>query len=151
MKEKLILLCLGALALAVYGCSSNAKPLVSQPAKAPISELPDALEAAQSAEGENAVSPSKVTGDSEVNCLDCHGPFKELVLAEASFPVETGGEVNPHKYIAHDTEDVPKCSYCHEPHPLPLTSKEEVSKPDVEWCFTQCHHMRDFRSCTGCH
>jgi hypothetical protein len=91
------------------------------------------------------------SGSSETACLDCHGPFEALTSAPASFEAGSSGKVNPHRYVPHDSKTVPECSSCHQPHQVPIPSKEEIPKPNVDWCYAECHHQRDFTSCKQCH
>jgi predicted CXXCH cytochrome family protein len=86
-------------------------------------------------------------------CLGCHGPFDKLIASGASFTMPDGTKVNPHRYVPHDKQDasaVTDCTDCHKPHPIPLTSKEGLPKPDVEACYS-CHHMQNFKLCNTCH
>jgi len=85
-------------------------------------------------------------------CLACHGSFEKLVKAEAKFKMPAGETVNPHKYIPHDSTDVPECTECHIAHTIPLQDKSAVEKPkDVQFCYDGCHHMKNLQSCKTCH
>ena len=84
-------------------------------------------------------------------CLGCHGLFTKLASAPAQFVTEDGNKINPHVYIPHDKREIPGCTNCHDPHPVPLTSKEGSSKPDVDYCYNTCHHRRNFTPCKTCH
>jgi hypothetical protein len=82
-------------------------------------------------------------------CLDCHGPFEQLASAEPSFAFSADLKINPHRYIPHNSKEVPDCAGCHEVHPVPPT--EPVKKPtSVAWCYA-CHHLQDFTDCKQCH
>lgn len=98
-----------------------------------------------------ATSASTAAGSPKDVCLGCHGPFDELTSATANYTMPVGGEkTSPHRYVPHDSKDIPECNYCHKPHPVPLTSKEEVPKPNPQWCYT-CHHKRVVKACGTCH
>jgi len=88
-------------------------------------------------------------------CLDCHGPFDKLVAA-ANYQAPSGEKITPHRYVPHGAREakaIPECSNCHEPHPVPPPSTGFVSqsKPDVQWCYTACHHKNTFQPCKDCH
>ena len=83
-------------------------------------------------------------------CLQCHGPYDKLVSANANYNGWEGGETtSPHRYVPHDSKDIPECSNCHKPHPVPLTSTEGLPKPNGTWCYG-CHHKRVLK-CGTCH
>jgi hypothetical protein len=89
-------------------------------------------------------------------CLECHGPFDKLVGAPASFTEPGGEKINPHKYVPHTSREakaVPECTNCHRPHPVPPKAEKGAaqSKPDVQWCYTTCHHNNNFEPCKNCH
>lgn len=104
------------------------------------------------------VPPSKTNSSPNTSvgkdvCLGCHGPFDELAAAPITFTADNGDKINPHRHVPHNRSDeksVVECTKCHKPHPVPLTSKAEVAKPNVEWCFS-CHHTNDFLPCKACH
>ena len=86
-------------------------------------------------------------------CLACHGPFDKLAKAPKTFVSESGDKINPHWYVPHNKQDaksVPECANCHQPHPVPLKSKEALPKAGVEWC-SSCHHTGDLKACSSCH
>ncbi len=86
-------------------------------------------------------------------CLACHGPFDKLTAAPKSFAPASGPRINPHMYVPHEKKDaasIPECLNCHKVHPVPLKSKEEQPKANVDWCFS-CHHTQEFSACKTCH
>jgi predicted CXXCH cytochrome family protein len=95
---------------------------------------------------------SKAAGGSKADCLMCHGPFEKIITATADYKMPSGDreiKSNPHRYVPHDSKDIPECSYCHEPHPVPPTSAKGLPKPKATWCYG-CHHNKILR-CGGCH
>ncbi len=90
-------------------------------------------------------------------CLGCHGPYDKVAKATAKYTLQDGSVVNPHTTIdrsaskPHTTgQGVPECTQCHTPHPVPLASRNDVVKANVEYCYS-CHHQRNFMPCTQCH
>ena len=88
-------------------------------------------------------------GGSKDACLGCHGPFDKLASATAGYTFPGGEKTSPHRYVPHDSKDIPECSKCHKPHPVPLTSKEGLAKAKATWCYG-CHHARVLQ-CGTCH
>ena len=86
-------------------------------------------------------------------CLACHGPYEKIREATAGFKTPSEETVTPHQYVPHvDKKDIPECSNCHKPHPMPPQDKSQVVKPkDIEWCYTSCHHAFNLQPCTNCH
>lgn len=86
-------------------------------------------------------------------CLGCHGSYDEIAKATASFKTAGGQTVNPHQYVPHaEKKEIPECTECHKPHPIPLENVSEVVKPgNLDWCYSSCHHVYDFQPCTNCH
>jgi len=85
-------------------------------------------------------------------CLACHGPFDKLATDTADFKAKSGETGTPHRYIAHDTKDIPECTECHKPHAIPLQDKTTVEKPaGVDWCYSGCHHTSTLEKCSTCH
>ena len=103
----------------------------------------------------SATSPSiGASAGSKDECLECHGPFTKLASAQPSYVVAGGEKVNPHHLVPHDAKDakaIPECSNCHTPHPKTLTTKVDLSKLNVEWCYDSCHHQHNFVPCKKCH
>jgi hypothetical protein len=100
---------------------------------------------------DNAKKPdSNFTKD---QCLSCHGPYEKIIKATAGFTTPDGETVTPHQYVPHDEKkDIPECSNCHTPQPMPPKDKSQVVKPkDVEWCYTSCHHAHNLQNCKNCH
>jgi len=86
-------------------------------------------------------------------CLACHGSFDDIAAATTNFVLSNGATISPHHYIPYgDERIIPECVSCHEPHPIPLESKEQAKRPDnIEWCYTTCHHNYLLQSCNNCH
>lgn len=86
-------------------------------------------------------------------CLACHGPFEDIAAATTGFKLANGATITPHHKIPYPDEKViPECIACHEPHPIPLESKEQVKRPDnIDWCYTSCHHNFLLQRCSSCH
>jgi hypothetical protein len=153
MKVKLVLMSLGAYLMFFGGCRSHSASKVKQPAVT-FSEPSIVTPSASTVETATTASHPKSSSNLEKSCLDCHGPFKELISKTIGFKVDTGRTVNPHRYVPHDSEDIediPKCFSCHIDHTVPLESKKTPSKANIEWCYSFCHHIRDFRNCQECH
>jgi hypothetical protein len=88
-------------------------------------------------------------------CLNCHGPFDKLV-ANVNYQAPSEEKITPHRYVAHSAKEakaIPECSNCHEPHPVPPVASgvAALPKPDVQWCYTTCHHKNTFQLCKDCH
>lgn len=100
---------------------------------------------------ENAPA-KKADSKAAPKCLGCHGSFDKIAAATANYETPSGEKTSPHKYVPHeDKKDIPECTNCHTPHPVPLQSKESVVKPNIEWCYTSCHHAQNLRPCKDCH
>jgi hypothetical protein len=86
-------------------------------------------------------------------CLACHGPYDKLAEKTANFKTAGGETVTPHQYVPHeDKTDIPECTECHVPHPVPLEDKSTVVKPDkLTFCYSNCHHMANLQPCKDCH
>ncbi len=89
-------------------------------------------------------------------CLDCHGPFDKLAAATVVYTAPSGEKITPHRFVPHDSKEakaIPRCNNCHEPHPLPPTASAlaGLPKPEVQWCYTACHHTNNFAPCKDCH
>ena len=97
-----------------------------------------------------AFSQEKVDKD---KCLSCHGPYEKLQKATADYKAQSGETVTPHQYVPHaDKKDIPDCTSCHTPHPIPPGDKASVAKASgVEWCYTSCHHAYNLQPCKNCH
>lgn len=92
---------------------------------------------------------TKTSGSPKDACLACHGPFDKLIAATAGYTPPNSPKQSPHRYVPHDSKDIPECSNCHQPHPGPLTSTVGLPKANVQWCYT-CHHKRVLE-CGTCH
>jgi len=86
-------------------------------------------------------------------CLECHGPYDELAESTADYVTPSGETATPHQYVPHEEKkDIPECAECHESHPIPLESMEQIVRPKyIDWCYMRCHHNWDFQSCISCH
>ena len=86
-------------------------------------------------------------------CLACHGSFDKLAEKTANFKAPSGETVTPHRYVPHaEKTDIPECTECHIPHPVPLEDKSKVVKPDnITYCFSSCHHANNLQPCKNCH
>ena len=116
-----------------------------------VSLLP--AEGAAAAPSAQAGSPPSAT--SKVACLNCHAPFDKLV-ASAIYQAPSGEKISPHRYVPHSAKEakaIPECNNCHEPHPVPPSpgGSTALPKPDVQWCYTACHHKNTFQLCKDCH
>jgi hypothetical protein len=110
--------------------------------------------------GAAGASPSAQPGPTEnaaskETCLGCHGPFDKLA-GSANYQAPSGEKISPHRYVPHNSRDakaIPECSNCHEPHPVPPTTSSlaALPKPEVQWCYTACHHKNTFQPCKDCH
>jgi hypothetical protein len=89
-------------------------------------------------------------------CLKCHGPFEKLIERTARFVAPSGETISPHRYVPHDSKEasaLPHCDNCHKAHPVPpaVSDVAALPKPNVEWCYSKCHHTKDFTPCKTCH
>jgi hypothetical protein len=92
---------------------------------------------------------SKVTKE---QCLACHGPYEKIAKATENFKTPNEETTTPHKYIPHDSTDIPECTECHIAHTIPLQDKSTVVKPkDLGFCYDSCHHMKNLQPCKSCH
>lgn len=88
-------------------------------------------------------------------CLACHGPFDKLA-ANANYHAPSGEKISPHRHVPHTSTgitSIPGCDNCHAPHPVPPSpaAVAALPKPDVQWCYTACHHKHTFQLCKDCH
>jgi predicted CXXCH cytochrome family protein len=122
-------------------------------AAAPTPKKPATATAAKQAPA--ATAAPKAAGSPKAACLGCHGPYEKIIAKTADYRMQSGDQEiksNPHRYAPHESKDVtdiPECSYCHEPHPVPLTTKEGLPKPKATWCYG-CHHAK-ILTCGTCH
>ena len=90
-------------------------------------------------------------------CLDCHGPFERITEATANWKAPSGEKTSPHRYVPHDSKqasDIPECNSCHATHtisPPPAAGSIDLKKVSVDWCYTTCHHEKNFTPCKECH
>jgi mono/diheme cytochrome c family protein len=106
-------------------------------------------------------APSQTAGPapaaaSKEACLNCHGPFDKLAGATPSYVAPSGEKIVPHRFVPHNSREakaIPGCNNCHEPHLVPPTAPAlaALPKPDVQWCYTACHHKNNFTLCKDCH
>jgi len=102
----------------------------------------------ESATGASTASPAAQSA--KETCLECHGPFDKLIAATANYTMPSGEKMSPHRYVPHKSKDIPECSNCHTPHPVPLTSTEGLPTPKTDYCYT-CHHAGVLIECRACH
>ena len=113
-----------------------------------------AFAAKQQAAAPAAAAEAKGSKDT---CLSCHGPFEKIIENSANYTAPSGEKISPHRFVPHDSkkdEDVPECTNCHTAHaldPLPAAGSVDLSKVKVQWCYTACHHEKNFTSCKECH
>ncbi|HMN11480.1 MAG TPA: cytochrome c3 family protein [Bellilinea sp.] len=96
-----------------------------------------------------------VSGFKKTECLDCHGPFEDLVARKVEATAEDGNTVNPHMFVPHSSTletDIMECTKCHTPHELPSPQVgASTAKPmTIEACYV-CHHTNNFTNCSQCH
>lgn len=90
-------------------------------------------------------------------CLSCHDSYDKLAEATAKYVAPSGEKGTPHRYVPHDSknkEDIPDCKRCHQAHsldPLPAKGSLDRSKVGIQYCYAQCHHEKDLKSCKECH
>ena len=96
-----------------------------------------------------AAAAPKAAASSKDTCLGCHGPFDKLTAATADYAMPSGEKTSPHRYVPHKSKNIPECSNCHKPHPVPLASKEGLPKGETDYCYT-CHHQGGLE-CGTCH
>jgi len=105
--------------------------------------------------GTSQTNPPAIANSKDV-CLNCHGPFDKLAAATSNYKAPSGEVITPHRYVPHDSKEakgIPECSNCHQPHPAEPTASDlaTLPKPDVQWCYTACHHKNNFEPCKDCH
>ena len=110
---------------------------------------------AQAAAAQKNEQAAPANAASREACLNCHGPYDKLV-SNANYQAPSEEKITPHRYVPHSSKDskaIPECSNCHETHPVPTTEKalSSLPKPDVQWCYTTCHHKNTFQLCKDCH
>ncbi len=156
-----------ALTLLLSGCSPEPTPTplpttaptqppsatATKPATAAPTPTPLPTTAPTLPPSATATTASTAAGSSKDACLECHGPFDKLVSATANYNAWQGGEkTSPHRYVPHDSKDIPECSNCHkQAHPLSPTAADisAMPKPNPQWCYT-CHHAGVLQ-CGTCH
>ena len=86
-------------------------------------------------------------------CLACHGSYDELAGKTANYKTPSGETTTPHRYIPHDEKtEIPECTECHIPHPVPLNDKSDVVIPtNLDYCYHGCHHANNLQPCKNCH
>jgi predicted CXXCH cytochrome family protein len=97
----------------------------------------------------STTTASTEAGSSKEACLGCHGPFDKLASATANYTMPSGEKTSPHRYVPHNSKDIPECRKCHKPHPVPLTSTKGLPKANTDLCYT-CHHAMVLQ-CGTCH
>jgi hypothetical protein len=129
----------------------NLGSLASRSGRASL--MPPASGAVASAPTQSDAAP---TGAGKEACLKCHGPFDKLADATAKYVAPSGETTTPHRYVPHKGEEPrnpPECGNCHRTHPVPPAESDLAAlvKPKVDWCYTKCHHTKDFTPCKTCH
>jgi hypothetical protein len=72
-----------------------------------------------------APAQSGLVDEASAKCLECHGPFEELIAKPGTFAISDykgDSKLNPHRYVPHKSKDIPACANCHEVHPVPPSS-----------------------------
>jgi hypothetical protein len=92
----------------------------------------------------------------KAECLNCHGPFDKLATSTAGYAAPSGEKTTPHRYVPHEAKAakaIPECSNCHQPHSVPPVESDRVAlqKPEIDWCYSSCHHDNTLKSCKECH
>ncbi len=103
---------------------------------------------------ENAAAEKPDPKEQTKTCLACHGPFDELAKSTAEYTTPSEEQTTPHMYVPHEEPveaNINDCTNCHTPHPIPPDSSEDVAKPNVDWCYTNCHHAYNLSPCSDCH
>ncbi len=103
----------------------------------------------------NPAGPAATTAtasSSSQACLACHGPYDKIMAATASYVLPSGDKVSPHQFVPHDSTNVPDCTNCHKPHPIPPTASDIAAMQNTspKYC-TECHHTGNMESCAICH
>lgn len=148
MNREFPILCIFIFVLALMLMSGGYAVAASAAPKKPVA-------AAAAKPAPAATAEPKAAGSSKATCLGCHGPYEKIIAKTADYRMRSGDQEiksNPHRYVPHDSKeanDIPECSYCHEPHPVPLTTKEGLPKPKATWCYG-CHHAKVL-TCGTCH
>ena len=111
---------------------------------------PESGQASGGAPASDTAAPMKV--DKTV-CLACHGSYDDIAAATADYKAPSGETVTPHQYVPHqENPEIPECTVCHKPHPIPPESQDQVVKPTkIDWCYVSCHHPNNLMPCSGCH
>lgn len=116
-----------------------------------------------------AAAEEELTG--KAACLQCHD-YDDVMETTAKYQMPSGETHTPHRYVdpkapvdpaakphnGKGLENTPECANCHTtPHPIPPDSMDEkekaerLAKLEVEWCYSSCHHQRNFSKCSTCH
>lgn len=113
----------------------------------------ETVEGAQAAGDTSSADAAQEVKLDKTMCLACHGSFDDIAAATADYTAPSGETVTPHQYVPHtENPEIPECTECHKPHPIPLESKDQVVKPEkIDWCYATCHHMNNLMPCSGCH
>jgi hypothetical protein len=107
-----------------------------------------------SASGEKVALPTLPAEASTEFCLQCHGPYEDLIARTVDKLDVNGVKANPHRYVPHTSKNITGCDACHSVHELPVTATTQILTPDTSTlsCFnSSCHHQQDFTPCTQCH
>ncbi len=137
-----------ATATAALSATAASKPTTMLTAAAP--------QAPGTSSTDQATTSTTTAAVSKDTCLDCHGPYDKLVAATSTYVAPSEEKITPHQYVPHASKEakaILDCSNCHQSHPVPPTASDlaALPKPDVQWCYTTCHHENDFTPCKKCH
>jgi cytochrome b subunit of formate dehydrogenase len=132
-------------------------PLTPTPTSVPVATATTAPAATKAASSSAPISVppagTTATGMGKDMCVACHGPFEKLASAKPSFKTDGFETITPHRFVPHDSKDVPECSSCHKSHAVPPTASDiaALPKPGIMWCYASCHHQYNFTPCKACH
>jgi hypothetical protein len=141
------------MAVATAAPKPTSAPTATTAAATKPTSAPTATTAATTT-GQSGTNASSAVAVSKDMCLACHGPYDKLATATANYVAPSGEKGSPHRFVPHDATaavNVPECSNCHQPHPIPPTANMKVTPANVDWCFSTCHHQNDFTPCKNCH
>ncbi len=86
-------------------------------------------------------------------CLGCHGPTFDDLIAKNVQAQSDSGVVNPHKWIPHagdEEKNATECTECHQQHAFPPPKGYKDEMASLEPCYS-CHHNYQFKKCSECH
>ena len=111
----------------------------------------------QAATGFGAMKmPASTAPNTKGLCLGCH-QWAKVTEKSAGYTTTKGANVNPHVFVPHKSKadtDIPECENCHTPHSMskfPEKGEVDLTKVNMNWCFSACHHKKNFTKCDKCH